>query len=197
MMGYYNPIYIYGVDKFLDDALDAGIDGLIVVDLPPEMDDELCIPALEGHQFHPAGDADDRRQAPAQGAEEHVGLRLLCVDDRHHRFGAARYRARSPARSSASRAIRTCRSASASASRPPNRRGVIGASGRRRRRRHRDRQRRRQRARTEGQRTADPAEAVATLVAACRKACMRRALLPPNKFPIISDQLIRTGAGSA
>jgi tryptophan synthase alpha chain len=47
MMGYYNPIYIYGVEKFLDDALAAGIDGLIVVDLPPEMDDELCIPALE------------------------------------------------------------------------------------------------------------------------------------------------------
>ncbi|KKX26614.1 tryptophan synthase subunit alpha [Rhizobium sp. LC145] len=47
MMGYYNPIYIYGVEKFLDDALEAGIDGLIIVDLPPEMDDELCIPALE------------------------------------------------------------------------------------------------------------------------------------------------------
>ena len=46
MMGDYNPIYIYGVDRFLDDALEAGIDGLIVVDLPPEMDDELCIPAL-------------------------------------------------------------------------------------------------------------------------------------------------------
>ncbi|AYD03128.1 tryptophan synthase subunit alpha [Neorhizobium sp. NCHU2750] len=46
LMGYYNPIYIYGVDKFLDDALACGIDGLIVVDLPSEMDDELCIPAL-------------------------------------------------------------------------------------------------------------------------------------------------------
>jgi tryptophan synthase alpha chain len=46
LMGYYNPIYVYGVEKFLDDALLAGIDGLIVVDLPPEMDDELCIPAL-------------------------------------------------------------------------------------------------------------------------------------------------------
>ncbi|MDQ0457964.1 tryptophan synthase subunit alpha [Rhizobium paknamense] len=45
MMGYYNPIYIYGVERFLDDALEAGIDGLIVVDLPPEMDDELCLPA--------------------------------------------------------------------------------------------------------------------------------------------------------
>lgn len=47
MMGYYNPIYIYGVEKFLDDAIAAGVDGLIVVDLPPEMDDELCIPALD------------------------------------------------------------------------------------------------------------------------------------------------------
>lgn len=47
MMGYYNPIYIYGVDRFIADALDAGVDGLIVVDLPPEMDDELCIPAVK------------------------------------------------------------------------------------------------------------------------------------------------------
>jgi len=47
IMGYYNPIYIYGVDRFLTDALAAGLDGLIIVDLPPEMDDELCLPALE------------------------------------------------------------------------------------------------------------------------------------------------------
>ena len=47
MMGYYNPIYIYGVERFLADALSAGVDGLIVVDLPPEMDEELCIPALK------------------------------------------------------------------------------------------------------------------------------------------------------
>jgi len=46
MMGYYNPIYVYGVERFLADAIEAGIDGLIVVDLPPEMDEELCIPAL-------------------------------------------------------------------------------------------------------------------------------------------------------
>lgn len=45
LMGYYNPIYNRGVDQFLKDAKDAGIDGLIVVDLPPEEDDELCIPA--------------------------------------------------------------------------------------------------------------------------------------------------------
>ena len=45
LMGYYNPIYHYGVDRFLKDAAEAGVDGLIVVDLPPEEDDELCLPA--------------------------------------------------------------------------------------------------------------------------------------------------------
>src|ERR1700722_15800774 len=47
LMGYYNPIYIYGVEKFLADANSAGVDGLIVVDLPPEEDSELCLPALK------------------------------------------------------------------------------------------------------------------------------------------------------
>jgi tryptophan synthase alpha chain len=47
LMGYYNPIYIYGVPKFLADAKSAGVDGLIVVDLPPEEDEELCLPALK------------------------------------------------------------------------------------------------------------------------------------------------------
>jgi tryptophan synthase alpha chain len=47
LMGYYNPIYVYGVDAFLRDAKAAGIDGLIVVDLPPEEDEELCLPALK------------------------------------------------------------------------------------------------------------------------------------------------------
>ncbi len=46
LMGYYNPIYNYGVDTFLRDAADAGLDGLIIVDLPPEEDDELCLPTL-------------------------------------------------------------------------------------------------------------------------------------------------------
>ncbi len=46
LMGYYNPVYIYGVEKFLKDAKDAGVDGLIVVDLPPEEDEELCLPAM-------------------------------------------------------------------------------------------------------------------------------------------------------
>jgi tryptophan synthase alpha chain len=47
LMGYYNPIYIYGVDKFLNDAKTAGVDGLIIVDLPPEEDTELCLPAMK------------------------------------------------------------------------------------------------------------------------------------------------------
>jgi tryptophan synthase alpha chain len=47
LMGYYNPIYIYGVDKFLPDAKAAGVDGLIIVDLPPEEDAELCLPAMK------------------------------------------------------------------------------------------------------------------------------------------------------
>lgn len=46
LMGYYNPIYSYGVDIFLRDACEVGVDGLIIVDLPPEEDEELCVPAL-------------------------------------------------------------------------------------------------------------------------------------------------------
>lgn len=47
VMGYYNPIYQYGPERFLDEAKEVGIDGMIIVDLPPEMDAELCIPAVE------------------------------------------------------------------------------------------------------------------------------------------------------
>ncbi|MFD0985541.1 tryptophan synthase subunit alpha [Methyloligella solikamskensis] len=47
LMGYYNPIYVFGVDAFLKEALDAGVDGLIVVDVPPEEDEELCLPAMQ------------------------------------------------------------------------------------------------------------------------------------------------------
>ncbi|WP_421698889.1 tryptophan synthase subunit alpha [Ancylobacter sp.] len=46
LMGYYNPVYVYGVERFLADAKAAGVDGLVVVDLPPEEDGELCLPAL-------------------------------------------------------------------------------------------------------------------------------------------------------
>jgi tryptophan synthase alpha chain len=67
LMGYYNPIYIYGVDRFLVDAKAAGVDGLIVVDLPPEEDDELCLPALKaGLNFvRLATPTTDERRLPA------------------------------------------------------------------------------------------------------------------------------------
>ena len=116
LMGYYNPIYIYGVEKFLADAKAAGIDGLIVVDLPPEEDDELCLPALKaGLQLHPAGDADHRRQAAAGRAREHLGLCLLRLDHRHHRHGRARHRRGHRRGRAASSATPSCRSRSASA----------------------------------------------------------------------------------
>src|SRR5690606_22315929 len=47
LMGYYNPIFIHGVERFLEEAVKVGVDGLIVVDLPAEEDEELCIPALK------------------------------------------------------------------------------------------------------------------------------------------------------
>jgi tryptophan synthase alpha chain len=63
LMGYYNPIYIYGVEPFLRDAKGAGVDGLIVVDCPPEEDDEICLPA------HRAGLAFVRLVAPTTNEE--------------------------------------------------------------------------------------------------------------------------------
>lgn len=67
LMGYYNPVYVYGVDKFLKDAKAAGVDGLIVVDLPPEEDDELCLPAIAaGINFiRLATPTTDDKRAPA------------------------------------------------------------------------------------------------------------------------------------
>jgi tryptophan synthase alpha chain len=67
LMGYYNPIYVYGVDRFLKDAKAAGVDGLIVVDLPPEEDDELCLPAIAaGINFiRLATPTTDDKRAPA------------------------------------------------------------------------------------------------------------------------------------
>ena len=67
LMGYYNPIYIYGVERFLKDAKAAGVDGLIIVDLPPEEDDELCLPAIKaGLNFiRLATPTTDDKRAPA------------------------------------------------------------------------------------------------------------------------------------
>ena len=67
LMGYYNPIYSYGNGRFLDDARAAGVDGLIIVDLPPEADDELCLPAVaKGLNFiRLATPTTDDRRLPA------------------------------------------------------------------------------------------------------------------------------------
>ena len=67
LMGYYNPIFIYGVDSFLADARNVGVDGLIVVDLPPEEDSELCLPAIRaGLSFiRLATPTTDERRLPA------------------------------------------------------------------------------------------------------------------------------------
>jgi tryptophan synthase alpha chain len=67
LMGYYNPVYVYGVEKFLIDAKKAGVDGLIIVDLPPEEDDELCLPAMahEVNFIRLATPTTDDKRAPA------------------------------------------------------------------------------------------------------------------------------------
>jgi len=67
LMGYYNPIYVYPRERFLDDAVAAGVDGLIIVDLPPEADDELCLPAIaRGLNFiRLATPTTDARRLPA------------------------------------------------------------------------------------------------------------------------------------
>ena len=116
LMGYFNPIYVYGVERFLADAKAAGVDGLIVVDLPPEEDDELCLPALQaGLAFIRLADADDRRPAPAGGARRTP--RASSTTSRSPASPARRppISARSRPRSSASSATRPCRWWSASA----------------------------------------------------------------------------------
>ena len=84
LMGYYNPIYSFGVDAFLKDAKEAGVDGLIVVDLPAEEDEELCQPALAaGLAFIRLATptTDDARLAHI--LQNTSGFPLLRVDDRH------------------------------------------------------------------------------------------------------------------
>ena len=86
LMGYYNPIYQYGVGALPRRCQAAGVDGLIVVDLPPEEDDELCLPAQgAGLDFiRLATPTTDDKRLPARAAQ-HRGLRLLRLDRRHHR----------------------------------------------------------------------------------------------------------------
>ena len=132
LMGYFNPIYIYGVDRFLADAKEAGVDGLIVVDLPPEEDDELCLPALKaGLAFiRLATPTTDDKRLPG-GAREH--RRASSITFRSPASPARRrpISARSPRRWSGSSGTRRCRSWSASASRAARtrRRWREGADG--------------------------------------------------------------------
>ena len=97
LMGYYNPIHRYGVERFLADAKSAGVDGLIVVDLPPEHDDELCLPAQRaGLDFiRLATPTTDDRRLP-KVLTQRRGLPLLRRDRRHHRhqIGVGRCRGR-------------------------------------------------------------------------------------------------------
>ncbi len=132
-MGYYNPIYIYGVERFLADAKAAGVDGLIVVDLPPEEDDELCLPAIKaGLNFiRLATPTTDDKRAPAV-LRNTVGLRLLCLGARHHRHQGARSQERRAECHPPARATPACRSPSASASRPRSRRAHRQRAPRRR-----------------------------------------------------------------
>jgi hypothetical protein len=139
LMGYYNPIYIYRRRCLPRRRESAGVDGLIVVDLPPEEDDELCLPALKaGLSLHPPRDADHRRPAPAAVLAEHLGLCLLRLDHRHHRRRAsARERRGGRGRDPHQGATPHCRWWWASASRRPTTICHGGGIGRRRRGRHR------------------------------------------------------------
>ena len=131
-MGYYNPIYIYGVDKFLADAKAAGVDGLIVVDLPPEEDEELCLPALKaGLNFiRLATPTTDDKRLPAV---LEATPRASSTTSRSPASPAPPrpMPARSERRSHASSATRHCRSRSASACGPPSSARAIaqGADG--------------------------------------------------------------------
>ena len=105
LMGYYNPIYIYGVDRFLADAKEAGVDGLIVVDLPPEEEGELCLPAIKAginFIYLTAPTTDDARLPKVV----------------RHASGFVYYVSITGITGTKSAATRTCRSPSASASRP-------------------------------------------------------------------------------
>ena len=98
LMGYYNPIYIYGVDE-VSRRRQIGRRRRPDRRRPAARGGRGALPAgAQGRpQLHPPRDADHRRQAPAGGAREHLGLRLLRLDHRHHRRGRARCRPRSHA----------------------------------------------------------------------------------------------------
>ena len=89
LMGYYNPVYHYGVEKFLSDAKTAGVDGFIIVDLPAEEDEEMCLPPLKPASISSARDTDHGRAPAARRSQEHQRLRLLCLGQRYYGAAAA------------------------------------------------------------------------------------------------------------
>jgi len=113
LMGYYNPVYVYGVEPFLRDAKAAGVDGLIIVDLPPEEDSELCLPALAaGLNFiRLATPTTDDARLPAVLA--HTSGFVYYVSITGITGAAARNLPKLPRRWAASKRIRNCRSRSA------------------------------------------------------------------------------------
>jgi tryptophan synthase alpha chain len=122
LMGYYNPIYVYGVETFLADAKAAGVDGLIIVDLPPEMDEELCLPALAAdiNFIRLATPTTDDKRLPTvlantSGFVYYVSMTGITGG------AIASTSAVADSPSTASRTTPTCRSASVSASRRRNR----------------------------------------------------------------------------
>ena len=87
LMGYYNPIYIYGNDRFIADALAAGVDGLIIVDLPPEEDSELCLNQRNrpGLKFIRLVTPHKRCKPPAGNFGRSKWIHLLCIGFGHYR----------------------------------------------------------------------------------------------------------------
>ena len=85
LMGSYNPIHAYGTARFMKDAAEAGIDGFLIVDLPPEEDEVLRAPARARHRHRALPRADHRRGAAEDHPRWRERLSLLCVDRRHHR----------------------------------------------------------------------------------------------------------------
>jgi hypothetical protein len=140
-------------------------------------------------QFHPPRHADHRRQAPAQGAREHVGLRLLRVDDRHHRLGAGRYRQGGDGGEAHQGPYRlpVCVGFGVKTAEQARRHRRLG---RRRRGRHGDRQRHRQCAWAKGRKRFDRRSGRSRRDAGQRpgrRACAPPALPPPNSFPYLSQ----------
>ena len=121
LMGYLNPVLSYGPERFCVDAASAGVDGLIVVDLPSEEAD-LLVPSASanGNRRDPAGGSDHRCGAPPPRARGQFGLRVLRLDHRHHRHAQRHLGRVGPRPSRACGPRPGCRSRSASACARPS-----------------------------------------------------------------------------